>query len=158
MAKKFTDTPVKIAGYGQASDTLALHDRRDITTMDATVLAAKRALHGAKLVTKDVDLAEVHDNFTITEIISIEDLGFFEKGNGGPASEEGRTALNAEISVNKARGQPVGATGLAQVVEVFRQLQGDCGDRQVDGAEVGLTHSLGGTGASSIVHIFRRAD
>jgi acetyl-CoA C-acetyltransferase len=163
MAKKFTDTPVKIAGYGQASDTLALHDRRDITTMDATVLAAKRALHGAKLATKDVDLAEVHDNFTITEIISIEDLGFFEKGNGGPASEEGRTALNAEVSVNtsgglKARGQPVGATGLAQVVEVFRQLQGDCGDRQVDGAEVGLTHSLGGTGASSIVHIFRRTD
>ncbi len=162
-AKKFTDTPIKIAGYGQASDTLALHDRRDITTMDATVLAAKRALHKAKIATKDVDLAEVHDNFTITEIIAIEDLGFFEKGKGGPASEEGRTALNAEVSINssgglKARGQPVGATGLAQVVEVFRQLQGDCGDRQVDGAEVGLTHSLGGTGASAVVHIFRRAD
>lgn len=161
MAKKFTDTPIQIAGYGQASDTIALHDRRDITTMDATVLAAKTALHSARMATKDIDLAEVHDNFTITEIMAIEDLGFFEKGKGGPATMDGSTALNSDISINtsgglKARGQPVGATGLAQVVEVVRQLREECGDRQVDGAEIGLTHNIGGTGASSIVHILRR--
>jgi acetyl-CoA C-acetyltransferase len=163
MAKKFTDTPVQIAGYGQASDTLALHDRRDITTMDATVIAAKTAFHSAKLAPKDIDLAEVHDNFTITEIMAIEDLGFFEKGKGGPATEEGLTALNSNVSINtsgglKARGQPVGATGLAQVVEIVRQLRGECEDRQVDGAEIGLTHNIGGTGASSVVHILRRAN
>jgi len=163
MAKKFTDTPVDIAGYGQASDTIALHDRKDITTMEATVLAAKTALQSAKIAPKDIDLAEVHDNFTITEIMAIEDLGFFEKGKGGPASEEGQTALNSDISVNtsgglKARGQPVGATGLAQVVEVVKQLRGECEDRQVDGAEIGLTHNIGGTGASAVVHILRRVN
>lgn len=162
-AKKFTDTPIKIAGYGQSSDSIALHDRRDICTMDATVVAAKRAFHTAKLSPKDIDLAEVHDNFTITEVLAIEDLGFFQKGEGGPVTEDGRTALNSEISINssgglKARGQPVGATGLAQVVEVVRQLRGECGKRQVDGAEIGLTHNIGGTGASAVVHILRRVD
>jgi acetyl-CoA C-acetyltransferase len=162
-AKRFTDTPVKIAGYGQSSDSLALHDRRDICTMDASVVAAKKALHTAKLTPKDIQLAEVHDNFTITEIMAIEDLGFFEKGKGGPATEDGRTALNAEVSVNtsgglKARGQPVGATGLAQAVEVVRQLRGECDKRQVDGAEIGMTHNIGGTGASAVVHILRRVN
>ncbi|TET91993.1 MAG: thiolase domain-containing protein [Methanomassiliicoccales archaeon] len=163
MAKRFTDTPVKIAGYGQSSDTLALHDRRDICTMDATVIAAKKAFHTAKLAPEDIQLAEVHDNFTITELIAIEDLGFFKKGEGGPSTEDGRTALNSDISVNtsgglKARGQPVGATGLAQVVEVVRQLRGECDKRQVDGAEIGLTHNIGGTGASAVVHILRRVN
>lgn len=160
-AKRFTETPIQIAGYGQASDTIALHDRRDITTMDATVLAAKTAFHSAGLSPKDIDLAEVHDNFTITEIMAVEDLGFFEKGKGGPATEEGRTALNADISINtsgglKARGQPVGATGISQVVEIVRQLRGECEERQVDNAEVGLAHNIGGTGASAVVHILRR--
>lgn len=162
-AKRFTDTPVKIAGYGQSSDTLALHDRRDITTMDATVIAAKKAFHTAKLKPEDIQLAEVHDNFTITEVMAIEDLGFVKKGEGGPATEDGKTALNADVSVNtsgglKARGQPVGATGLAQAVEVVRQLRGECDKRQVDDAEIGLTHNLGGTGASAVVHILRRVN
>jgi acetyl-CoA C-acetyltransferase len=162
-ARKFTDTPIRIAGSGQASDFLALHDRRDLTTMDATVVAGKRAFQEAKLHPKDVQVAEVHDNFTITEILAIEDLRFIEKGKGGPATAEGLTALNGKISVNtsgglKARGQPVGATGVAQAVEIVKQLRGEAGKRQVVGARRGLTHTLGGTGATAVVHIFERGD
>lgn len=162
-ARKYTDRPVRIAGSGQASDFLALHDRRDLTTMDATVVAGKRALAEARVEPKDIQVAEVHDNFTITEILAIEDLRFVPKGKGGPATEEGLTALNGKISVNpsgglKARGQPVGATGVAQAVEVVRQLRGEGGKRQVAGAERGLTHTLGGTGATAVVHVFERGE
>jgi acetyl-CoA C-acetyltransferase len=162
-AKKFTDTPVRILGSGIATDTLALHNRRDICTMDATVIAGKRALHKAKRTPKDIDIAEVHDNFTISEIMAIEDLRFFEKGKGGPVTDEGLTALNGEVSVNtsgglKARGQPVGATGVAQAIEIVRQLRGEADKRQVDDANVGLTHNVGGTGATAVVHIFERGD
>ena len=162
-ARKFTDTPIRIAGSGQASDFLALHDRRDLTMMDATVVAGKRAFQEARLEPKDVQVAEVHDNFTISEILAIEDLRFVEKGKGGPATADGLTALNGKISVNtsgglKARGQPVGATGVAQAVEIVRQLRGQAGKRQVVGARRGLTHTLGGTGATAVVHIFERGD
>src|SRR2546421_431318 len=162
-ARKSSDTPIRIAGSGQASDFLALHDRRDLTTLDATVIAGKRAFHEARLQPKDVQVAEVHDNFTISEILAIEDLRFIEKGKDGPATAEGLTALNGKISVNtsgglKARGQPVGATGVAQAVEIVRQLRGQGGKRQVVGARRGLTHTLGGTGATAVVHIFERGD
>ena len=162
-ARKFTDTPIRIRGSGQASDYLAVHDRRDLTTMDATVVAGKRAFQEARLEPRDIQVAEVHDNFTITEILAIEDLRFVEKGKGGPATAEGVTALNGKVSVNtsgglKARGQPVGATGVAQTVEVVRQLRGDAGKRQVVGARNGLTHTLGGTGATAVVHILDRGD
>ncbi|UCE73830.1 MAG: thiolase domain-containing protein [Methanomassiliicoccales archaeon] len=158
-AKEYTDNPVRIASCGQAGDYMALHDRKDICTMDATVVAAKKAFKYAGITPKDVDLAEVHDNYTISEILAIEDIGFFNKGDGGKATEDGQTALNSEISVNpsgglKARGQPVGATGVAQAVEVVRQLRGEAGERQVKNARYGLTHNVGGTGASVIVHIF----
>ncbi len=160
-ARKFSDTPIVIRGSGQASDFLALHDRRDLTTMDATVVAGKRAFAEAKLVPNQVQVAEVHDNFTISEILAIEDLRFIEKGKGGPATADGVTALNGKVSVNtsgglKARGQPVGATGVAQAVEIVRQLRGEAGKRQVVGAQRGLTHTLGGTGATAVVHIFER--
>ncbi len=159
MAKKYTDNPVRIASCGQAGDFMALHDRKDICTMDATRVAARKAFKYADINPSDIDLAEVHDNYTISEILAIEDLGFFKKGEGGPATEEGKTALNSEISVNssgglKAKGQPVGATGVAQAVEVVRQLRGETGDRQVKDARWGLTHNVGGSGASVIVHIF----
>ena len=162
-ARSFTDAPIRILGSGQASDFLALHDRRSLTAMDATTEAGARALKQAKLAPKDVQVAEVHDNFTITEILAIEDLGFVEKGKGGPATLDGVTALNGKVSVNpsgglKARGQPVGATGVAQAVEIVRQLRGEAGKRQVVGAKHGLTHTLGGTGATAVVHIFGRAD
>jgi acetyl-CoA C-acetyltransferase len=158
MAKEYTDKPIRIASCGQAGDFMALHDRKDICTMDATRVAAKKAFKYADVKPSDIDLAEVHDNYTISEILAIEDIGFFKKGEGGPATEEGKTALNSEISVNtsgglKARGQPVGATGVAQAVEVVRQLRGEAGDRQVKDARYGLAHNVGGTGASVIVHI-----
>jgi acetyl-CoA C-acetyltransferase len=158
-AKEYTDKPVRIASCGQAGDFMALHDRREICKMEATVVAAKKAFKYAGIGSKDIDLAEVHDNYTISEILAIEDIGFFEKGKGGKATEDGLTALNSEISVNpsgglKARGQPVGATGVAQAVEVVRQLRGEAGDRQVKDARFGLTHNVGGTGASVVVHIF----
>src|SRR3989475_185320 len=162
-ARKFTDTPIRIAGSGQASDFLALHDRRDLTMMDATVVAGKRAFAEARLDPKDVQVAEVHDNFTISEILAIEDLRFVEKGKGGPATADGLTALNGKISINtsgglKARGQPVGATGIAQAGEIGKQLPRQAGKRQVVGARRGLTHTLGGTGATAVVHIFERGD
>ncbi|MFQ5552716.1 MAG: thiolase domain-containing protein [Thermoplasmata archaeon] len=161
MARKFNDTPVRIAGLGVASDTIALHDRRDLTCLDSTVVAGKKALQMAKAASEDIQLAEVHDSYTISEIVAIEDLGFVEKGKGGPATEEGVTEIDGRVAVNpsgglKARGQPVGATGIAQAVEVVRQLRGEADARQVEGAEVGLTHVQGGTGATAVVHIFRR--
>jgi acetyl-CoA C-acetyltransferase len=161
-AKKYTEIPIEIVGSGQASDSLSLHDRKDICTMEATKVAARRAFEMATLNQKDVDVAEVHDNFTISEILAIEDLGFFKKGEGGKATEAGLTALSGEIAVNtsgglKARGDPIGATGLAQAVEIVAQLRGKADKRQVKDAAVGLTHNVGGTGATVVVHLFRRA-
>ena len=161
QASEYTDVPVEIVGSGQASDTLALHHRRDICTMDATRVAASSAFEMAGLTQKDVDVAEVHDNFTISEILAIEDLGFFEKGQGGKATEDGLTTLGGQIAVNtsgglKARGDPIGATGVAQAVEIVTQMRGAADKRQVKDAEVGLTHNVGGTGATAVVHIFRR--
>ncbi len=161
QAKKYTEVPVEIIGTGQASDTLSLHDRKDICTMEATRFAAKRAFDMAGITHRDVDVAEVHDNFTISEILALEDLGFFKKGEGGKATEAGITGLEGEIAVNtsgglKARGDPIGATGLAQAVEIVTQLRGKADKRQVKDAQVGLTHNVGGTGATAVVHLFRR--
>ena len=157
-AKKFAEKPVKIIGSGQASDTLALHARRDITTLDATVFAGKRAYKQANKKPKDIDFAEVHDCFTIAEICAIEDLGFVKKGEGGFAVEKKITTLDGEIPVNtsgglKAKGHPVGATGVAQIVEATMQLRGEAEKRQVKDARVGLTHNVGGSGATCVVHI-----
>lgn len=161
VAHEYTDTPIYIKATAQASDTIALHDRRDITTLDATVMAAQRAYSMAKLKPKDIDLVEVHDCFTIAEICAIEDLGFAEKGKGGIVTEEGETAIGARIPVNtsgglKACGHPVGATGIKQAVEIVTQLRGDAGKRQVEGAKYGMTHNVGGSGATAVVHIFSR--
>jgi acetyl-CoA C-acetyltransferase len=160
-AKKYTDSPVYVKASAQASDTLSLHDRRDITTMDATVVAAKKAYQRASLEPSQIDLAEVHDSYTIAELIAIEDLGFFNKGEGGVATEEGETEIGGRIPINpsgglKACGHPLGATGIRQAVEITQQLRGEAGKRQVPNAEVGLTHNIGGTGGTAIVHIFSR--
>ncbi|MFH0818145.1 MAG: thiolase domain-containing protein [Candidatus Micrarchaeota archaeon] len=160
-AKQYTDTPVEIIASCQASDTLALAERKTLTALDATRVAAKNAFKAAKLEPKDIDLAEVHDCFTIAEIMAIEDLGFFKKGEGGKATEEGKTALNSDITINpsgglKGCGHPVGATGVKQAVEVTWQLRGQSHARQVDGAEIGLTHNVGGSGATCVVHIMKR--
>ncbi len=161
VASKYSDAPVKILAAAQASDTLALHDRREITTLDASVHAARKAFGQAGLEPKEIDLAEVHDAFTIGEIVAIEDLGFVEKGEGGRATEEGLTAIGGKIPINtsgglKACGHPVGATGIKQAYEMVLQLRGEAGERQVDGAEVGLTHNVGGCGGTALVHIMSR--
>lgn len=158
IAKKYAEKPVIIKGIGQASDSIALHDRRDITTMDATVHAAKRAYEMAGISPRDVDVAEVYDSSTISEIIAIEDLGFFEKGKGGKAAEDEKIALGNEIPVNtsgglKSRGHPVGATGVAQIIEIVKQLRGEADKRQVKGAKTGLAHAIGGTGGTAVVSI-----
>ncbi len=161
IAHEFTDTPIYVKATAQASDTIALHDRRDITTLDAAVAAGKRAYKMAKMEAKDIDLVEVHDCFTIAEICAIEDLGFAKKGEGGIMSHNGETAIGARIPVNtsgglKSCGHPVGATGVKQAIEIVEQLRGEAGKRQVDGAEVGMTHNVGGSGATAVVHIFSR--
>ena len=160
-AREFTDTPIYVKAAAQASDTISLHDRRSLTSIDATRIAADRAFNTARLQRSNIDVAEVHDCFTIAEIMAIEDLAFFEKGRGGPATLAGETAIGGKIPINtsgglKACGHPVGATGIKQAVEIVEQLRGDAGKRQVEGAEVGLTHNVGGTGGTVVVHILAR--
>ena len=162
-ARKYSDTPILIAGTGQASDTISLHDRPILTGLRATVEAAKIAYEMASVGPEDIDFAEVHDCFTIAEIMAIEDLGFCEKGKGGKLTEEGVTALGGKIPINpsgglKGKGHPVGATGVAQAVEAVLQLRGEAGKRQVSGAEVGLIHNVGGTGGTVVLHVLKRGD
>lgn len=159
-AKKLGIEAVEIIGSAQASDSLALTGRKSLTEMLATKVAAKGAYAQAGVRTKDIGVVELHDCFSIANILAIEDLGFFKKGEGGKAVEEGRTALNSEISVNPSGGlkcgHPVGATGIKQVVEITEQLLGKCGKRQVKDAKIGLTHNVGGSGATAVVHILKR--
>lgn len=157
-AKKYTDKPIKIIGSGQGSDSLALHGRRDICTLDATIHAAKTAYKQAGITSKDIDFAEVHDCFTIAEICAIEDLGFVKKGEGGKAIDNKITTLDGSLPVNtsgglKSKGHPVGATGVAQMVEVTQQLRGEAEARQVKDAKIGLAHNVGGSGATCVIHI-----
>jgi acetyl-CoA C-acetyltransferase len=161
VAGRYTDTPVKIIGMGQASDTIALHSRPDFTSLRAAVKAAEDAYKMSGTAPKNIQVADVHDCFTIAEVVAMEDLGFFPKGRGGKAVEEGRTALNGELPINpdgglKAKGHPVGATGVAMAYEMFKQLRGQAGKHQVQGAEVGLAHNVGAAGASVTVQVFRR--
>lgn len=160
-AKNYTDKPVKIIGSGQATDTIALHSRKDLTTLNSVVRAAKEAYNMAGLSPQDIDVAEVHDCFTIAEICAIEDLGFVEKGKGGKAVEQGRTEIDGDIPVNtsgglKAKGHPVGATGVAQICALVEQLRGDAGERQVKDARIGLAENIGGSGGSAVIHILER--
>jgi acetyl-CoA C-acetyltransferase len=161
LAKKYTDTPVHIVGSGQASDTIGLYERESLTSLKAAKLAAKKAYEMAGLKPEDIDVAEVHDCFTIAEIIAYEDLGFCKPGEGGKLTENGETRLGGRIPVNtsgglKAKGHPVGATGTAQAYEIYLQLTGQADKRQVKDAEIGLTHNVGGSGATATVHIYRR--
>jgi len=160
VARKYTDTPIKVLASTQASDTLALHDRKSLTMLNASVAAGKKAYEVSGMTPKDIDVCEVHDCFSIAEILAIEDLGFFKKGEGGKATEQGLTKRGGEISINtsgglKACGHPVGATGVKQAVEVTWQLRGEADKRQVD-CEVGMTHNVGGSGATCLVHVMSR--
>jgi acetyl-CoA C-acetyltransferase len=160
-ARAYTDTPVWIEASAAATDALALHDRRSFTSLEATARAGAQAFARAGLRPDDVDVAEVHDCFTIAEILAVEDLGFVPKGKGGAWSDAGRSSIQGDVAVNpsgglKAKGHPLGATGTAQVEEIFLQLRGEAGARQRSGAEVGLAHNVGGSGATCTVHLFRR--
>ena len=161
MAKKISKQPaVKIIGTGNATDTIAIHSRKDFTTLSATVKAAEAAYKMAKVKPENIDLAEVHDCFTIAEIIVMEDLGFVKKGEGGKAAQSGMTAIGGEKPINtsgglKSKGHPVGATGVGQVVEIVHQLRGEVKDRQVKDAKIGLTQNMGGSGGSAVVHIMQ---
>ncbi|MEM3761051.1 MAG: thiolase domain-containing protein, partial [Candidatus Bathyarchaeia archaeon] len=161
LAKKYTDTPIHIIGSGQASDTIGMYEREQFTSLTAAKLAAKKAYEMANVKPEDISVAEVHDCFTIAEIIAYEDLGFCKPGEGGQLAEKGETKLGGRIPVNtsgglKAKGHPVGATGTAQAYEIYLQLTGQAEKRQVKNAEIGLTHNVGGSGATATVHIYRR--
>jgi acetyl-CoA C-acetyltransferase len=159
-ARKISKKPVvQVLASAQASGTIALHSRKDMAWIKSTNQAASKAYKMAGKGPQDIQVAEVHDCFTIAEIMVLEALALVERGKGGQAAESGMTALGGKIPVNtsgglKAKGHPVGATGVAQVIEIIRQLRGEAGPRQVKGARIGLTQNMGGTGGSSVVHIF----
>jgi acetyl-CoA C-acetyltransferase/acetyl-CoA acyltransferase len=160
IARNFTDMPIRVLGVGAGTDRLALFRRDDFATLMATTFAARQAYDMAGLKPKDISLAEVHDCFTIAEIMAYEDLGFCQKGDGGKLIEEGATQIDGRIPVNasgglKAKGHPIGATGVGQIYEITNQLRGkvDKRTRQVHDARIGLAHNVGGSGATATVHI-----
>lgn len=160
FAKEHSKNYVNVIGSGRGGSPATLQGRDHMTTIPSTKLAAQAAYKMAGITAKDIDFAEVHDCFTIAEVVDTEDLGFFEKGTGVQAVREGRTARTGDIPINpsgglKAKGHPIGATGVGQVVEVFEQLTGKAGERTVKDAKIGLTHNFGATGASCAVHIFQ---
>jgi len=161
FAKKSGRPYVEVIGSGRGASPASVQGRDDITTIPSTIAAATQAYKMAGITPKDIDFAEVHDCFTIAEIIDIEDLGFFEKGAGARAVRDGATSRKGEIPINpsgglKSKGHPIGATGIGQVVEVFEQLTGKAEQRTIRDAEIALTHNFGATGASAAVHIFKR--
>jgi acetyl-CoA C-acetyltransferase len=163
FAKKSGRPLVEVVGSGRGASPAAVQGREDITTIPSSVAAANQAYKMAGVTPKDIDFAEVHDCFTIAEIIDIEDLGFFKKGEGAYAVREGATSRSGEIPINpsgglKSKGHPIGATGIGQVVEVFEQFTGKADGRVIKDAELALTHNFGATGASSAVHIFKKVN
>jgi len=151
---------VFITGSAVATDTVGLAERKSLVEISATGEAGTKALKQAGIDLKDIKVAEVHDCFTIAEILAMEDLGFCPKGEGGEFVQKGHTRLGGKLPVNtsgglKACGHPVGATGIKQIVEVTHQLQQKAGKRQVNGANIGLTHNVGGSGATVVVHILQ---
>lgn len=162
-AMRFTDKPVFVAGFGVATDHPALHEKSTFVGLPATTEAAKRAYGMSGIGPSDIDMAEVHDCFTITEILDIEDLGFVEKGKGGQATIDGTTSLEGRLPVNTsggllAKGHPIGATGVAQLVECTWQLREEAGERQVEIRHGNaLQHNVGGRGSGvSVVNILTR--
>lgn len=156
IARRLTDTPVWVVGSGAGSDFLAVQDRESLTSLRATKVAAAEAFRHAPFTRAQLDLAEVHDCFTIAEIIALEDLGMITAGRGGSLALAGETTLHGRMPVNpsgglKAKGHPLGATGVSQLYEIFQQLRDEAGERQVKGAERALAHNVGGSGATATV-------
>ncbi len=161
LARKITDSPVWITGLGSASASMSLTSRRTVSSLSCAVEAGKEAYNMAGLKPEDIDVAEVHDCFTIAEILAYEDLGFCERGEGGRLIEEGETYIGGKIPVNVdggllSKGHPIGATGGSQIRTIVLQLRGEAEKTQVDGAEIGLVHNIGGIGLYGSVTILRR--
>jgi acetyl-CoA C-acetyltransferase len=161
-ASEFTDKPVRVLGIAQTSDYLALDEKDDITTLRAVQTSSEKAYKMAGVQPSDIQFAELHDCFTIAEILAIEDLGFVKKGEGGPYSLAGCTCLNGPRPINtsgglKSKGHPVGATGVGQICDITIQIRGEAGERQVKRNTLGLAQNLGGSGATSVVTILGAA-
>ncbi len=160
-AKEFGKVPIRIMGFGHATDTHTLQEREDPAVLKSVKIAAERAFKMAGLTPKDIDVAELHDAFEILEIAESEDVGFFKKGEGHLAVEKGVTTLDGELPINpsgglKAKGHPVGATGVAQIVELVWQLRGEAGERQVKDPKRALACNFGGFGNNTLIHILER--
>ena len=160
-AKKMQDTIVKVAGIGMAVDSISIAMREDLSTLKATVESARKAYKMANIQPKDVDVAEIHDAFSIMAVLALEDLGFSEKGKGAFDLHEGKFSKNGEIAINpsgglKARGHPVGATGIYQIAEITLQLKGEAGNMQVADPQIGLAQNIGGSGSSVTTVILKR--
>jgi acetyl-CoA acetyltransferase len=162
LAKRISKKPIWIRGLGLGTGSLSLAHREDLTTLGATVEAARQAYEMAGVGPKDIDVAVVHDCFTIAEIVAYEDLGFCPKGEGGLLVEDRETYIGGTIPVNvdgglKSKGHPIGTTGVSMAVEITKQLRGEADEgRQVPKAEVGLSHNVGGNGQHAVVHVFSR--
>jgi acetyl-CoA C-acetyltransferase len=161
-ARRYTDRPVYVDGLGAGSDHLAVQERADPTRFGATRWAADEAFRAARLERKDVSFLEVHDCFTIAELLALDDLGYSEPGGAVALTRDGTTRRDGRLPVNpdgglKAKGHPIGATGVSQAYEVFLQLRGSAGPRQLAGARTALAHNVGGSGASATVTIFSAA-
>jgi acetyl-CoA C-acetyltransferase len=146
---------------GRATASMSVLRRPNLVGLPSAVEAGQQAFRMAKVTAKDVKVAEVHDCFTIAEIMAYEDLGFCKKGDGGKFIEEKRSYIGGEVAVNvdgglKAKGHPIGATGVSMAYEIVKQLRGESGERQVPNADIGLTHNVGGIGQYTFVHLFRR--
>ena len=161
FAKKSGREYIEVVGSGRGASPAAVQGRAEIATIPSTVAAANQAYKMANISPKDVDFAEVHDCFTIAEIIDVEDLGFFQKGKAVKEIRDGATSRQGRIPINpsgglKSKGHPIGATGIGQIVEVYEQFSGKAGERTIRNAKIALTHNFGATGASAAVHIFKK--
>ena len=159
--KKYTDTPVYIRGMGIGYDTMGVFEREDPTFMLASKIASEKAYKSAKIGPKQVQVAEVHDAFSPAELMAYEAIGLANKGEGYKLLREGRTMADGDIPVNvsgglKAKGHPIGATGIGMIIEIYLQVRGQAGERQVPGVEYGVVENHGGTGATSVVTILGR--
>jgi acetyl-CoA C-acetyltransferase len=163
MARSLNAAPVRIAASTIGTDTLAVHDRRDPLVLDGAIISTRRAYEQAGVGPQDIDLFELHDAFSVMAALSLEGAGFAEKGQGLRLALDGEIGLDGRIPVNtmgglKARGHPVGATGIYQVVEVAQQLRGLAGENQVKDARLGLVQNIGGSGATVVTHILERME
>jgi acetyl-CoA C-acetyltransferase len=160
-AKEITDKTVWLDGIGSATASMSVLRRPNLVGLPSAEQAARDAYEMAGVGPGDIKVAEVHDCFTVAEIMAYEDLGFCGKGEGGPFVSDRQTYIGGKVAVNvdgglKAKGHPIGTTGVSMTYEIAKQLRGECGDRQVPGADVGLTHNVGGIGQYCFVQVLRR--